>query len=170
MIKEEILIFVKGPDSDLEAIESLLLGANQHLDALQNPLHSDERPQPDEAASLLDTNNVHHYELELTKEAIQSLRDDPKTYVKGTFKYKDDLYENVGVKLKGKWGSFRIIQGDSKPAFTIKFNAFTKDQRFFGFARSGGICFLQRSGTGGTQGGSCDVEGEWRGLRLVCSG
>ena len=45
------------------------------------------------------------------------------------------MYRRVGVRLKGNWGSFRMLDGQSKAAFTIKFNAFEKKQRFHGLRR-----------------------------------
>lgn len=131
----EVLIFAQDSNADLSQENTLLTEANERIAALKNPFVSEKRPKLDGVESMFEVGKVHHYELELTKEAIQALRDNPKTYVNGTFKYQDKSYPDVGVKLKGGWGSFRIIHGDSKPAFTIKFDAFNKEQRFFGLKR-----------------------------------
>ena len=78
---------------------------------------------------------VHSYHLELSNEAIQQLHEDPKHYVRAIFREGDDIYEDVGVRLKGGHGSFRMLDGNSKAAFTIKFNHFVKGQRFHGLRR-----------------------------------
>ena len=78
---------------------------------------------------------VHAYQLQLSDESLALLRDEPKEYVQATFRFEDEVYRNVGVRLKGSWGSFRMLDGQSKAAFTIKFNAFQKKQRFHGMRR-----------------------------------
>jgi hypothetical protein len=131
----DVLIFSQNPNADLTREKSLLAEAMDRLALRKNHFLSDQRPGRDEADDLFESDKVHRYQLELGNEAIQALRDDPKIYVRGTFKHGDKTYPDVGVKLKGGWGSFRIIQGDSKPAFSIKFDAFSKDQRFYGLKR-----------------------------------
>ena len=66
---------------------------------------------------------------------IQQLHEDPKHYVRATFREGDDVYKEVGVRLKGGPGSFRMLDGNSKAAFTVKFNHFVKGQQFHGLRR-----------------------------------
>ena len=84
---------------------------------------------------LFDSPSVHRYRLELSKEAQDMLREEPKQYVRGTFYADEERFENVGVRIKGGWGSFRPLEQGSKTAFTIKFNQFKKGQRFHGLRR-----------------------------------
>lgn len=78
---------------------------------------------------------VHTYQLQISDESLALLRDEPKEYVPATFRARGEVYRKVGVRLKGSWGSFRLLDGQSKAAFTIKFNAFEKKQRFHGLRR-----------------------------------
>ena len=86
-------------------------------------------------ADLFGTKQVRSYHLELSDSAIQQLHEDPKHYVRATFREGDDVYKEVGVRLKGGPGSFRMLEGNSEAAFTIKFNHFVKGQRFHGLRR-----------------------------------
>ena len=86
-------------------------------------------------ADLFGTKQVRSYHLELSDSAIQQLHEDPKHYVRATFREGDDVYKEVGVRLKGGPGSFRMLDGNSKAAFTVKFNHFVKGQRFHGLRR-----------------------------------
>ena len=86
-------------------------------------------------ADLFGTKQVRSYHIELSDSAIQQLHEDPKHYVRATFREGDDVYKAVGVRLKGGPGSFRMLDGNSKAAFTVKFNHFVKGQRFHGLRR-----------------------------------
>jgi len=88
-----------------------------------------------EGAELFGIKQVRSYHLEFSDSAIQQLHEDPKHYVRATFREGDDVYKEVGVRLKGGHGSFRMLDGKSKAAFTVKFNHFVKGQRFHGLRR-----------------------------------
>jgi hypothetical protein len=70
--------------------------------------------------------------IEISDEAYNTLRNDPYNYVEGTFIYGDEVYENVGVRLKGQ-NSFQPIT--SKCSFKIKFNEYVEGGRFYGMKR-----------------------------------
>ncbi len=89
----------------------------------------------DSGAEMFETSQVRQYHLELSDGAIEQLHESPKHYVRATFREGEEVYRNVGVKLKGGWGSFRMLDGHSKAAFTVKFNQFVKDMRFHGLRR-----------------------------------
>ncbi len=93
------------------------------------------KPRQDTISAFWEDSSVRHYQLELSDEAIEALRKNPKEYARGTFRDQGQVYEDVGVRLKGGWGSFRMMDGRSKAAFTVKFNAFKSDQRFQGLRR-----------------------------------
>ncbi|HHZ90449.1 TPA: hypothetical protein EYN65_07950 [Candidatus Poribacteria bacterium] len=91
--------------------------------------------EDDPGAGFFGAKRVRKYHLELSDRAIEQLHEEPKHYVRATFREGDDVYKDVGVRLKGGYGSFRMLDSDSKAAFTIKFNQFVKDQRFHGLRR-----------------------------------
>ena len=91
--------------------------------------------EDDSGTELFGAERVREYHLELSDDAIKQLHEKPKHYVPATFREGNDVYKNVGVRLKGGYGSFRMLDGNSKAAFTVKFNQFVKDQRFHGLRR-----------------------------------
>lgn len=70
--------------------------------------------------------------LELSPAAIDALRVEPRTYVEGVFTYAGEVYDPVGVRLKGN-GSFQPIDG--KPSFKISFDEYVPDQEFHGLEK-----------------------------------
>ena len=91
--------------------------------------------EDDSDTELFGAERVREYHLELSDDAIKQLHEKPKHYVRATFHEGNDVYKNVGVRLKGGYGSFRMLDGNSKAAFTVKFNQFVKGQRFHGLRR-----------------------------------
>ena len=92
--------------------------------------------QTDEASKLFDGDEVPAYNITLCLESIESLKKEPKVFVKAKFESGDVKLENVGVRLKGFIGSFRPFDGQNKNGFTVKFNAFKNGQRFMGLKNS----------------------------------
>ena len=89
----------------------------------------------DPAHDLFESGVVREYALDIPEGAIASLREEPKEYVRATFREGDRAYTNIGVRLKGGWGSFRKLDGRGKTAFTVKFDAFEPELRFHGLRR-----------------------------------
>ena len=73
---------------------------------------------------------IHEIELVLSDASVASLGTDPYTYVEGSVSIDGVLLDPVGVRLRGKIGSFRDLSG--KPKFKIDFNQYVEDQRFWG--------------------------------------
>lgn len=69
------------------------------------------------------------FQLRLAGGAMDALRADPFTYVRGELEYGGVVYPDVGVRLKGN-ASFAVL--DNKPAFKIKLNEYAPDQRLLG--------------------------------------
>ncbi|HEX8916497.1 MAG TPA: CotH kinase family protein [Humisphaera sp.] len=69
--------------------------------------------------------------IELTKEAYQSLRGEPRKYVKCQIREDEKaLYTDVAVHLKGAAGSTRGV--DDKPGMTFNTDKYTEGQSFHG--------------------------------------
>ena len=71
-----------------------------------------------------------HLKIEIGKKDLESLRGDPRKYVKAVLKDGDKEYKDVGIHVKGAAGSFRGI--DDKPGLTLNMDKFKDDQRYRG--------------------------------------
>ena len=61
---------------------------------------------------------------------LKLLKAEPKKYVRATVAVGDKTYKDVAIHLKGAAGSFR--NWDDKPALTLNFDKFVKDQTYSG--------------------------------------
>lgn len=68
--------------------------------------------------------------IEADKQAADSLRREPRKYVKCTIKVGDQVYKDAAIHLKGAAGSTR--GWDDKPAMTINMDKFVDGQSFRG--------------------------------------
>lgn len=73
---------------------------------------------------------IHTVAITLDEAGWSALAVDPYTAVDGDVEIDGVAMDTVGVRLRGKIGSFRTLAG--KPKFEIDFNEFVEDQRFFG--------------------------------------
>jgi hypothetical protein len=94
-----------------------------------NQLYEPDLPPATNADELFSLDTFPYFYIELDDDAWEALEAEPKEYVSGTFRYLDEDYGKVGVRLKG---NFTLTPLDEKPSFKIKFNEFTKGARFFG--------------------------------------
>ena len=88
--------------------------------------------EKDPSAILYHPGEVPRFDIELSEQAREALRAEPREYVRGTFRYGDESVSEVGVRLKG---SFTFRRLDEKASFKIKFDKFVDDQRFRGLER-----------------------------------
>src|SRR5262245_35811666 len=79
-------------------------------------------PTPTVPANLFDETYFPEYELIIPPASWNQLEIDPRTYVPATFRHNGVSVPNIGVKLKGRWGSFRNLEG--KSAFNLKFDEY----------------------------------------------
>jgi hypothetical protein len=68
--------------------------------------------------------------ITLDDQALAALRLHPRIYVRATVAEGTLVYSNVGVHLKGQYGTFQGTDG--KPSLTLKFDKFVRGQRFHG--------------------------------------
>ena len=73
---------------------------------------------------------IHTIEIELPHDSWNALNADPFTYVPGSFTLDGERVDEVGLRIRGKVGSFRTLAG--KPKLKIDFNRILDDQRFYG--------------------------------------
>jgi spore coat protein CotH len=89
----------------------------------------------DFAAWVYDQSIVHTLEIELSDQAFEELYLYSEAYesshwVEGNIVYDGERVDSVGVRLKGRWGSWRSVY--QKAAFKIDFNHYVDGQVFYG--------------------------------------
>src|SRR4051812_42678476 len=95
------------------------------------PIAAQGQTPADESNAFFQGGKVLALALELGPKELDSLRREPRKYVKATLKEGDKVvYCDVGVHLKGAAGSFRGI--DDKPCLTLNMDKFGRGQRFHG--------------------------------------
>ena len=83
-------------------------------------------------ADFFTNESVFHFEIQLSEESLQALREEPREYVPATVRADGQTYTNVGVHLKGV-ATFRPVDG--QPSLTLNFSKFVADQRFHGLRK-----------------------------------
>lgn len=84
-------------------------------------------------AAIFDCPTVAAFRIELSREALDSLRREPRTDVAATMTIDGMVFTNVAVHLKGAAGSFRGV--DDQPAMTVSFSKFVKQRRWQGLRK-----------------------------------
>jgi spore coat protein CotH len=124
-----------GTDADTDADTDVDSDSDADTDAdsgVEDPL-----------AAFFSLDAVHEIEIEVDETGVAALIADPYTYVHGAVRVDDAYYEDVGVRLKGAWGSFVPIDADyqvgngapGKSGFIIKFNEYVTGQKHLGLAK-----------------------------------
>lgn len=83
-----------------------------------------------ESDAFFASGKVVHLSIEIANKEMDSLRREPRKYVKATLKAGDQLFKDVGIHVKGAAGSFRGI--DDKPGLTINMDKFGQQKPFHG--------------------------------------
>jgi len=86
--------------------------------------------QVDEGPHIFKKDRIHSIALELPSDSVDSLYRDPYEYVVADALIDGAELVEVGVRLRGKIGSFRTLDG--KPKFKLDFNAFVDGRRYQG--------------------------------------
>ncbi len=87
----------------------------------------------DPAGWLFSDDEVHSIDIYFSEASATALNADPYTFVEGRVVVNGMEVESVGLRLKGKIGSFRTLS--QKAAFKIDFNAYVPDQTFYGLKK-----------------------------------
>ncbi len=85
---------------------------------------------PDVDGWIFDPLEIHEIAITLSDDSWASLYADPYDYVVGQATVMGQPMPDVGVRLRGRIGSFRTLSG--KPKLRIDFNQFIDGQRFYG--------------------------------------
>jgi spore coat protein H len=85
-----------------------------------------ERKLP--GAELFTSDAVRQLGIEIAPSGMESLRRDPRKFIRASVKEEGKVYEDVAIHLKGSIGSFREV--DDKPDLTLDFERFNARQKF----------------------------------------
>jgi spore coat protein CotH len=85
------------------------------------------------ALDLFEKGEIPRVRLELSDDAIERLRTNPRKYVIGAVVEGARRYTNVSIRLKGGPGSFRPLE--DHPAFTVNFDRQAPGQTFHGLKK-----------------------------------
>lgn len=99
----------------------------------EEPVVTEEEvePQPeDESAAFFDDGVVHTIEITMSSASRASIDADPYTKAPVDVTIDGTTMPDVGIRLRGKIGSFRTMDG--KPKFAIDMNFTHEDQRYLG--------------------------------------
>jgi len=91
-----------------------------------------------EARGFFDNGGIPRLRIEIAPANLQALRTTPRVSVRATVREAvpgkaDRVYPDIGIHLKGRLGSFRPVDG--KPALTLSFDRFAREQRFHGLTK-----------------------------------
>ena len=86
--------------------------------------------QEDAGPYIFKQDRIHRIDIELPSESVDSLAVEPYEYVVGDAIIDGATLSDVGVRLRGKIGSFRTLDG--KPKVKLDFNAYVDGRRFQG--------------------------------------
>ena len=84
-------------------------------------------------ADLFTNGAVRQLRIEMAPAGVESLRREPREFVRAIVKEEGMVYDDVAIHLKGSVGSFREV--DDKPDLTLDFNRFNTRQKFHGLRR-----------------------------------
>ncbi|HZR19835.1 MAG TPA: CotH kinase family protein [Verrucomicrobiae bacterium] len=100
--------------------------------------------QSDSAEEFFNSTNLLTFSVELDEAAFEQLTEHPRTYVRGRVRVGEQVWEQVGIRLKGS-GTFQPVY--ERPSLTLKFNWKEAGQRFAGLNK----LLLENSGQDATR-------------------
>src|SRR5437660_3176044 len=85
-----------------------------------------------ESEDLFAQPKIFEIKIEIPSGSLDSLKNDPHTYVRGVLREGSRVFSDAGIRLKGS-GSFQPIE--KKPSLAIKFNEFISGSKFYGHSK-----------------------------------
>jgi spore coat protein H len=83
--------------------------------------------------ALFTATQVPAFALELDSVSMQSLRERPRQWARGTLRVGSEIYPDVAVHIKGSQGSLQPI--DARPSLTVSFTKLGKGRKFQGLRK-----------------------------------
>src|SRR6267378_557383 len=103
---------------------SLWLGSLAGEARAANASASAGRHKPDPSAEFFSDRKVRTFDLEISETELASLKQNPRSYIRGNVREGGQVFTNVGIHLKGM-GSFQPL--DKKPSFVLKFDKLERE-------------------------------------------
>ena len=88
---------------------------------------------PDKSDSWFRRPGIHQIQVQVPPESMAALRNEARSYVRATVTEGTERLVEVGLRVKGRTGSFRTI--DDKPSLTLTFDHYVHGQKFHGFRK-----------------------------------
>ena len=121
-----LLACVSSPTLELADTGTPVGGVDTSVEQIVGTGEPEDTGDPVETEFFDDT-FLHQIDLTLSDESIAGIKADPYTFVDAAVTVDGAAFAHVGVRLRGKIGSFRRLNG--KPKFKIDFNRYVQDQR-----------------------------------------
>jgi spore coat protein CotH len=101
-----------------------------HFIALPESAGAKDKKSQEVRDAFFKDGKIPHLKIEVGQKEADSLRREPRKYVKGKLKDGDKEFTDVAIHLRGAVGSFRAF--DDKPGLTINMDKFKDDQKWNG--------------------------------------
>lgn len=118
-----------GDDADPGDSADDELPGDTDPDTAEDPDRDPEAERAWQDSFFVDT-VIHQIDIELDSDNLRALRRDPHSYALGNVVVDGERVDGIGVRLRGKIGSFRELSG--KPKFKLDLTEFRADQRLHG--------------------------------------
>lgn len=119
-------ISIAGPDT---GVEPEIVDDSAPADDSAPPEDSGE-VVPSALPAIFNDAVLHRIDISLTSIGVAALDEEPYEWVPADVVIDGEAVDNIGLRLRGKIGSFRTMSG--KPKFKLDFKEFESDQRFQG--------------------------------------
>ncbi len=95
------------------------------------PHRASAAKKPDASEFFFTNGYIPHFRIEIAKTNLDALRRNDRAYSRATVREGTNVWEDVGIHIKGAAGSSRAIDS-GEPALTLNFDKFRDHQKFHG--------------------------------------